>query len=63
MLNEKPLGKHSDARPTRRCKIVFWEADCEDRKWMELTQDRVQWQALILVMLNLIGFAVTVLIV
>jgi hypothetical protein len=29
------------------------ETGCEDGMWMELAQDRVQWQALILVVLNL----------
>jgi hypothetical protein len=26
---------------------------CEDRRWMKLTQDRVQWWALVLAVLNL----------
>jgi len=25
---------------------------CEDGEWMELVQDRVQWRALVLMMLN-----------
>jgi len=28
------------------------EMGCEDRRWMELAQDRVQWQALVLTVLN-----------
>ena len=27
---------------------------CEDGSWMELAQDRVQWQALVLAVLNLL---------
>jgi len=30
------------------------EVGCEDGKWMELAQDRVQWQALLLAVLNLL---------
>jgi hypothetical protein len=26
---------------------------CEDGRWMELAQDRVQWRALVLLVLNL----------
>jgi len=33
--------------------IPFREIDCEDGKWMELAQDRVQWWALVLAVLNL----------
>jgi hypothetical protein len=29
------------------------ETGCEDEKWMELAQNRVQWQALVLAGLNL----------
>jgi hypothetical protein len=29
------------------------EIDGEDGKWMELAQDRVQWRALVLAVLNL----------
>jgi len=29
------------------------EIDCEDGKWMELAQDRVQWWALVLAVLIL----------
>jgi hypothetical protein len=34
-------------------KIGVMEADCEDGRWMELPQDRVEWWALELVGLNL----------
>ena len=30
------------------------EIDCEDGRWIELAQDRVQWQALVLAVLNLL---------
>jgi hypothetical protein len=33
-------------------KMDLREMGCEDGRWMELAQDRVQWQALILMMLN-----------
>jgi hypothetical protein len=29
------------------------EIGCEDGRWMELAQDRVQWRALVLAVLNL----------
>jgi hypothetical protein len=29
------------------------ETGCEDGRWMELAQDRVQWRALVLAVLNL----------
>jgi len=31
------------------------EIGCEDGRWMELAQDRVQWQALVLAVLKLIS--------
>jgi hypothetical protein len=39
--------------------VVVSEVDlskigCEDGRWMELAQDRVQWQALVLTVLNLL---------
>jgi len=34
-------------------KLNLREIDCEDGKWMELAQDRVQWQALVLAVLNI----------
>jgi hypothetical protein len=33
--------------------ISLWETGCEDGRWMELAQDRVQWRALVLAVLNL----------
>jgi hypothetical protein len=35
-------------------KIYVREIGCEDGRWMELAQDRVQWQALVLAVLNLL---------
>jgi hypothetical protein len=34
-------------------KMDLREIGCEDGRWMELDQDRVQWQALVLAVLNL----------
>ena len=35
-------------------KMDLMEIGCEDGRWMELAQDRVQWQALVLAVLNLL---------
>jgi len=35
-------------------KMDLREIGCEDGRWMELAQDRVQWQALLLAVLNLL---------
>ena len=35
-------------------KMDVREIGCEDGRWMELAQDRVQWQALVLAVLNLL---------
>jgi hypothetical protein len=37
----------------RRIKIQFRVTGCEDGRWMELTQDRVQLRVLLLAVLNL----------
>jgi hypothetical protein len=34
-------------------KLDLREMGCENGRWMELAQDRVQWQALVLAVLNL----------
>jgi hypothetical protein len=34
-------------------KMDFTDMGCEDGNWMELAQDRVQWRALVLAVLNL----------
>jgi hypothetical protein len=33
--------------------LDLMEIGCEDGRWMELAQDRVQWRTLVLVVLNL----------
>ena len=35
-------------------KMDLREIGCEDGRWIELAQDRVQWQALVLAVLNLL---------
>jgi hypothetical protein len=35
-------------------KMDLSEIGCEDVRWMELDQDRVQWQALVLAVLDLL---------
>jgi len=32
--------------------MVFMEINCEDGRWMDLAEDRVQWWALLLAVLN-----------
>jgi hypothetical protein len=34
--------------------MVYKEIGCEDGSWIELAQDRAQWQALVLAVLNLL---------
>ena len=34
--------------------VVIWKIRFQDGRWMELAQDRVQWQALVLAALNLL---------
>jgi hypothetical protein len=57
MLMGKPLGKLPPGRPIKRwdvnMKIDITVIGCEDVKWMELAQERVQWWALVLAVLNL----------
>jgi hypothetical protein len=33
--------------------VVLGEIGCDGGRWIELAQDRVQWQALVLAVLNL----------
>jgi hypothetical protein len=35
-------------------KMDLRETGCEDGEWMELAQDRVQWQALVLALFNIL---------
>jgi hypothetical protein len=54
----KPLGKCPLRRLRRKCegniKMDVRDMGCENGRWMELAEDHVQWQALNLVMLDLI---------
>jgi hypothetical protein len=68
MLVGKPLGTGSGSCPvagfgissvepwgSATTVLVRWNSvktGCEDGRWMELAQDRVQWQALVLAVLN-----------
>jgi hypothetical protein len=55
-LAGNPSGKQSLGTPRRwddNIKMDLREVGCEDGKWMELTEDRGQWQALMLSALNL----------
>jgi len=56
-LAVKSLGKRPLERLRRKCedniKIHLREVDCQNEMWMELAQDRVQWQTLVLAVLNL----------
>jgi hypothetical protein len=50
-------GKRPLGRPRRReedNKMILRQIGCEDGRWMELAQDHVQWQALVLAVLNLL---------
>jgi hypothetical protein len=51
ILAWKPHGKDQD-RWEFTIKMDLMEVSC-DGKWMELAQDRVQWRALVLAVLNL----------
>jgi hypothetical protein len=57
ILERKSIGKRQLLRPkwgpVDNITIGAREICCEDGRWMELAQDRVQWQALILAVLNL----------
>jgi hypothetical protein len=45
-------GVEHSGSATRVSKMDLRERDCKDGGWMELAQDRVQWRALILAVLN-----------
>jgi hypothetical protein len=48
---------YTEDRKKRRegnIKMDLRETGCENGRWMELAQDRVQWQALVLAVLNLL---------
>jgi len=50
ILVDEPLGKRLRRTPTSNGKITLI---LECGRWIELAQDRVQWQALVLAVLNL----------
>jgi hypothetical protein len=50
-LRTLPLGKLRGR--AENIKMDLRETGCEDVSWMELAEDRVQWRALVLVVLNL----------
>ena len=57
ILVEKPEGKRSLGRPRRRrednIKMNFREAGCNAGDWIDLAQDRDQWQAYVRTVMNL----------
>jgi hypothetical protein len=51
-IGKEPLGKPRWSREDN-IEIGLRKIRCEEGRWMELAQDRVQWQALVLAVLNL----------
>ena len=56
MLTDKPTGKSSLRRPRRRwednIRMDIKEIDINTRNWVDLTQDRGYWRALVNAALN-----------
>jgi hypothetical protein len=50
--SRKQIGRPRN-RGKYNVKMHFRKMVCEDGRWMELAQDHVQWQALVLAVLNL----------
>jgi hypothetical protein len=46
------MGENFCGRSEDNITMGMREIDCEDRRWMELAADRVQWRALVLAVLN-----------
>jgi hypothetical protein len=57
ILVGKPEGKKPLGRPRRRwednIKMAFQEVGCEGMDWIDLTQDRNRWRALVNAAVNL----------
>jgi hypothetical protein len=57
ILVGKPEGKRRLGRPRRRCvdsiKMNLREIGCHGTDWIDLTQDRYQWRALVKTIMNL----------
>jgi DNA polymerase III delta prime subunit len=52
-LEETSLQRQMRRWWEEKIKMKIRELGSENRRWMELAQDRVQWQALVLAVLNL----------
>ena len=57
VLVGEPEGKRSVGRPRRRweddIKIDLWEVRCDPGDWIDLAEDRDQWQAYVRAVMNL----------
>jgi hypothetical protein len=57
LLVGKPEGKQPRGRPTLRLvdyiNMDVGEMGCDDKDWIDLTQDRTKWRALVEAVVNL----------